>query len=185
MFRPPPPVITLATNLFSSSIILSFGGYCVSRFRVCAHLRWPFSLDFMLWALSRGRLCWWRGPWCRVVLHQEHHSSITGRLLRVRFGKDWSESEGGVGRDSGTWGCGSLCDAAWCRVAPLWPPTPGPHFQSPPTPGAQTRFSSSLRVKEFWAVVQHHAAGSSRGGMLPGIPGILVPARQVPSPECS
>lgn len=56
------------------------------------------------------------------------------------FKKDWSESEGGVGRDSGMWGCGSLCDAACCHVAPLWPPTPGPHFQSPPTPGGSNTF---------------------------------------------
>ena len=90
--------------------------------------------------LSRGWLCWWNGPWCRGVLHQEHYPISLVIYWVYTFKKDWNESERDVARDLGVWGCRSLCDDTWCHVVPLWSPTPWSHFQSPPTPRGSNMF---------------------------------------------
>ena len=40
------------------------------------------------------------------------------------FKNDWNKSERDAARDSGLWGCGSLCDDTWCHVVPVRSPTP-------------------------------------------------------------
>lgn len=90
MFHPPPaPIITLATNLFSSSIIPSLGGYCVSRiYSMC-----PFEMAFVTQLHAVSSVMWSAVPmgWSMMPSSERsiksttpvHQSSTAHTLLKM------------------------------------------------------------------------------------------------------
>ena len=181
----PSPHHNSGSWLFSSCIIPSLGGYCVSRI----YSMWPLEMAFVtrLYAVSSV-------VWSAVLMgwsmlpSSEHSIESTTPVSPViycacTFKNDWNKSERDAARDSGLWGCGSLCDDTWCHVVPVRSPTPWSHFKSPPTPGGQTCFSSFFAHE---GVLSHGPASRSRkqqGWDAPWDPWYSVPSQTSPVPR--